>query len=331
MLQKTNKMIGCERMAISRKKKDVEEEVIRHGYVRELVVFNTQYSMLSPYCDTTVVRTPDVVMRGRFTSKENRFRGEEYLLNYRTNNDAMGFKLGLSRFYNRDAILTASFRNLREDTDDTILLPKRKNLKVSIGSVIESRRSVRKFSGRSVTIESLSTILYYAQGVSGELKLKDKLYDNAESIKLRNAPSGGGLYPIRLFLAVWNVKGLDKGIYLYYPYTHAIKPIKVPLTLEDMKSFASFGDIEAEKTGFSIMYVYDFFVNTRKYGDAAMAYAFIEAGEIAQNVQLTATALGYGACDLGGYEKQRIEKYIGVDGISKHVIHFTTIGEGMAV
>lgn len=312
-------------------KKRMEEQIQKHGYIRELVVFNTQCSMLSPYGESTVVRSPDVVMRGRFSSKENRFRGEEYLLNYRSDNNSIGFKLGLSRFYNRDAILTSSFRNLKEDMSNAIKLPRKKPIKASLGSVIESRRSVRKFSGKSVSLEDFSTILHYAQGISGELRIKNKLYDNAETIKLRNAPSGGGLYPIKLFLAVWNVKDLEKGIYVYYPYSHSIKPVKIPITADELKSMASFGDIEAEKTGFSVIYVYDFYVNTRKYGDAAVAYALIEAGEIAQNVQLAATAIGYGACDLGGYEKQKIEKLIGIDGISKHVIHFTTIGEGMGV
>ena len=74
-------------------------------------------------------------------------------------------------------------------------------------------------------------------------------------------------------------------------------------------------------------YVYDMYVNSRKYGDAGTAYAFIEAGETAQNIQLMATALGYGSCDIGGYEKQYVEKSLKLDGITKHVIHTTIIGK----
>jgi SagB-type dehydrogenase family enzyme len=57
-----------------------------------------------------------------------------------------------------------------------------------------------------------------------------------------------------------------------------------------------------------------------------MAFAFIEAGEISQNVHLICTALGIGPCDVGGYAKQRLEQTLGLDGLSEHVIHLTVIG-----
>ena len=38
------------------------------------------------------------------------------------------------------------------------------------------------------------------------------------------------------------------------------------------------------------------------------------------------TALGYGACDIGGYEKQYIEELLNIDGVLKHVVHMTVVG-----
>ena len=57
-----------------------------------------------------------------------------------------------------------------------------------------------------------------------------------------------------------------------------------------------------------------------------MQFGYIEAGEIAENVQLAATGLNLAATDIGGYEKGPTERFLGVDGLSKHVVHLTLVG-----
>ena len=45
------------------------------------------------------------------------------------------------------------------------------------------------------------------------------------------------------------------------------------------------------------------------------------------NAQLAATALGIGACDLGGYRKHNLEEMLGLDGVYEHIIHMTIFGQ----
>ena len=52
----------------------------QYPYEIDLVSFNTQYSGVSPYADTTVIRTPDMIVKGNLYSKSNRFRGEEFFI-----------------------------------------------------------------------------------------------------------------------------------------------------------------------------------------------------------------------------------------------------------
>ncbi|QSZ27193.1 SagB/ThcOx family dehydrogenase [Aceticella autotrophica] len=310
--------------------KKLDEKMKKHPYLKEIIAFNTQYSMMSPYADTTVIASPELMLRGYLFSKYNRFLSEEYLLNYRTDNRSIGFEMGIGRFQASDAVQTAAHRNLKEEKEEIIKLPKHKNIRTPLGSVISSRRSVREYSGRTMPLEDLSTILYYAQGISGKLYLEGETYDT-DCIKLRNAPSGGGLYPINLYVIAWNIKNIDKGIYIYYPYSHSLKPMKKSITIDEYSKLAGFGDIQVERPNFSVIYVYDFIVNSRKYGNSAMAYAFIEAGEISENIQLTSTAMGYGATDIGGTEKQKIEKLLEIDGFLRHAILFTIVGEGVNI
>ncbi len=306
-------------------KKYLEE----HGYYRETINMSSQYSLISTYADTTVVRTPEVTLKGIYYSRVNRFIGEEYLLNFRTYSARLDFRIGISRFRARDALLSFAMRGKKEKAVETIKLPQAKKIRASFSAVLQARRSVRIFSG-SIPLKDFATILYYSQGITGHLTLKDKEVD-AERIMLRATPSGGGFYPVKLYIVAWNIEDLDKGIYEYCPHHHSLRLVEKGYSEEDLKGLAGFGDIKVETCAFCMVYVYELYTNSHKYGDAGTAYAFIEAGEIAQNAQLTTTALGYGACDIGGYNKQFIEKSFGLDGISKQVVHFTIFGKGGVV
>jgi SagB-type dehydrogenase family enzyme len=57
-----------------------------------------------------------------------------------------------------------------------------------------------------------------------------------------------------------------------------------------------------------------------------LLFGLLEAGEMSQNIHLVTTAMDLAPCDIGGYHKVLCEKLLGVDGMSKHVIHLTIIG-----
>ncbi|MDK2584518.1 SagB family peptide dehydrogenase [Romboutsia sedimentorum] len=297
-----------------------------HPYEMDIISFNTQYSNMSIYADSTVLKTPDSVLKANLYSKENRFLSEQYLLNYKTNNESLGFRMGLSNFYRQSSTLTCANKELEEELDDAIELVKPKNIKASLGATIKLRRSVRNYVNNKLSMQELSNILYYAQGVSAQMNLDNNGYGN-DNIKLKNNPSAGGLYPINLYMYLSNVEEIEDGFYLYYPYSHSIKPINLNVSDLNQDNFAELVNIATENINVFFIYVYNLHMNSRKYGDAGMNYALIEAGEIAQNVQLTATAIGYGSCDIGGYEKQYLEKLLKIDGITNHVVHMTIVGK----
>lgn len=284
---------------------------------------------MSVYADSTVVKSPEVMYRGLVFSK-NRLISEEYLLNYQGSEPDMGMLIGVNNYRLPMVMGALANRKLKEDQQDLIHLPKYKNVNAPIGSVIRSRRSVRKYSGKTMPLEDLATILFYAQGVSGKLHL-DNMPETAalgknDEIEVRTAPSGGGLYPIDLYIISLNIEKLEKGAYLYLPHHHALKQVKKPDENFNLAKMGQFAEIEVEKSNFLLVYGYKLFENSRKYGNRGMAFAFIEAGEISENVHLICTAMGIGPCDVGGYAKHRLEKILGLDGLSGHVIHLTVIG-----
>lgn len=314
-------------MPYQRTRAEVEAALADHGYLRAVGGFAMQHSLLSIYTSSTVVRTPDTVLRGRWAACGDELAGESMLLNYRTDNTRLGFQLGIGRFYEPDAVLSSCHADLEEDLRDAVSLPQPRKLRTGLTATVTSRRSTRNLSGEPVSLADLATILHHAQGASGELPYGNPA-DPHGVIALRNAPSGGGLYPVSLFVHALRVDGLDAGGYAYLPYAHALAPVRLPgadpVPATDL--FRS-PDLDIGQAALVLTFVYNLLHNSRKYGDGAAVFGLIEVGAILQNVHLTRTALALAGCDQGGYDKQRIERALGLDGHTRHVVHVSVIGQ----
>lgn len=311
--------------------KDSEEAVSgylgQHPYLSSVAGFSQQHTSVSMHSASTVVRAPEAVVRGRWNPSVSAFVGEELLLNHRRSSRDMGMQLGVSRFYAHDAVLSSAHSDLRERLDGAISLPERRRLKSAFTSTVVARRSERAFSGKPATLEELATVLWHGQGVSGSLPV-GTAQDPGAAVPLRNAPSGGGLYPVRVAVIAQNVRGLNPGCYEYQPHSHTLFPLRQgPVSLAEQVWTA---DVDLNSVSFALVYLYDLYVNTQKYGDSGLIYALIEVGGISQNVHLARTALGMIGCDQGGYDKQRLERLLGCDGTTRHVVHFTLLGHGEA-
>jgi SagB-type dehydrogenase family enzyme len=295
----------------------------------DIVTFSNHLPM-SLYADTTVVKTPEVVYRGVATSRTT-LVAQEYLLNFRRGDADLGFVLGTNNFKLPMVAGALAARDLEDHDEHLVRLPPSRNERAPIGPLIRSRRSTRRYSGAALRIQELSTVLAHAAGVTGHISLSDGpatvTTGDDPQLDLRAVASGGALYPIDLFVVATNVETLAPGAYRYLPRPHALKAAAAGDGLPDTRTLAQFSEIEAEKASCLIVYVYNFFENSRKYGEAGLGFAFIEAGAIAAHIHLLCTALGLGSCDVGGFAKRRLERLLEVDGLSRHVIHLTVIGK----
>jgi SagB-type dehydrogenase family enzyme len=276
---------------------------------------------ISLYADTTVVKSPEIVYRGLLFSR-NRLLGEEFLLNFRRNEADMGPAIGAGNF-SQPSVLEALVRRGQPEHPERLLeLPKPKQVRAPLSSVMRTRRSVRSYSNEALGLADLATVLHFASGVSGNLESNG----TGHSVELRMAPSGGALYPIEVHVLALNVNGLDAGAYQYWPKQHALGRRPEQMELPELRRLAQFGEIEIERAAAMLVYVYNVFENARKYGDASTAFAFIEVGALAAHVHLMCTALGIGSCDVGGFSKAKLERALHVDGLSRHVLHLTVLG-----
>lgn len=297
----------------------------------------------SLYTDTTAVVPPEAAYSSVLVSRTH-LLSQEFLLNFKRSSLDLGLPLGVSGYFGFPVRSSLALRQLSEEEDQDnpkqiIKLPPYQNVNASLGVTIRARRSLRQFTGKTMPLQALSTILFYANGVTGDVAMVSEEDDlqwpkyslgAPEVAHTRAASSGGSLNPISLYLVLQNIEKLDDGIYIYLPFDHSLKKVMAfneQKRQEHLLMSLSWGtNVEPAKVNVAIYYVYSVYENSRKYGDLGSLFAFVEAGEIAAHIHLICTAMKVGSSDMGGWEKVRTERFLGIDGLSKQLVHNTVIG-----
>jgi SagB-type dehydrogenase family enzyme len=156
----------------------------------------------------------------------------------------------------------------------------------SLASCLSRRRSVRDYGAAALDLESLSQLLWAAQGVTAPGGL-------------RTAPSAGAIYPLRAYVIAGNVDRLAAGVYQYDPDAHELMPLE-PGDKRKRLAKAAGGQDCVESCAAAVLLTAWYRRIQREFGEeTGTRLAAIEAGHIGQNFCLQATALGLGAIGLG--------------------------------
>ena len=190
----------------------------------------------------------------------------------------------------------------------------------SLEQAITSRTSVRNFSPASLTLEKISTILHFAYGITREAN------DPSLPRSFRVVPSGGALYPLEIFFHTACVKGLQAGLYHYNPLAHHLSFLRNEDGTERL--LAALVQPELARGAAIIIFLTALFErSTFKYGNRGYRFILLEAGHVAQNVNLVATALGLGSVNIGGYFDREVDDFLEIDGVTHSTIYLIAIGE----
>lgn len=217
----------------------------------------------------------------------------------------------------------------QEDVSDynVIRLGENAPLDISLGDAIVRRRSSRDFTGDPIPFSHISTIVRAAAGVSAYAVTN---ISSGETIKfdLRTVPSGGGLYPIELYIAAIDVKGVPQGVYRYQPIDDLLIEIGDKKTFDELLvGFSGLVDmVKSTHASLICLYVAKPWRSMRKYGNRGLRFAFQEVGGMAQNLHLSVTALGLGSVDCASFFEDDMHKALGFDGIYQSVLHATLVG-----
>jgi len=180
--------------------------------------------------------------------------------------------------------------------DSSITLPEpEKDSSVSIELALNLRKSVREYTGESLTLQEISQIMWAAQG------------ENEQGS--RTAPSAGALYPIEVYLVLSSVDGLVSGIYKYQPDSHSLVLIKEGEYGQKL-SEASLSQESIAKAPAVIVLAGVAERLTVKYGERGERFMYVEVGHVAQNILLQGVSMELGAVTIGAFNDDAVHQLL---------------------
>jgi len=177
---------------------------------------------------------------------------------------------------------------------------------MDLACAIAMRETQREFSTLSLGLDQLSDLLWAGQG------------RRADSGKL-NAPSAAGLYPMSLSVVSQRVTNLPTGLYHYENTDHSLERLHESSLVNELAAGA-IGDQPWVAAAASIIVisakiemVKQHFFEQAPGGIRGERYAYIEAGAVAQNIHLMASALNISCVLVGGYDNEMVKNTLKLD------------------
>ena len=160
---------------------------------------------------------------------------------------------------------------------------------ISLEQALARRRSVRQFTQQKLDFTQIGQLAWAGQGITEPKR------------GFRTAPSAGALYPIKLYLAT------QQGIFVYHPEDHTLKET----FNQDIRRSLAIAALRQEapaEAACDIIIAGSERKLAVKYRDKARRYMLLEAGHIAQNIQLQAVCLGLASVPIGAFDIDQVHK-----------------------
>ena len=192
--------------------------------------------------------------------------------------------------------------------------------KPDLFTCIAQRASRRSFAAAPITLEELSYLLWATQGVR---KMPNP------NITLRTVPSGGAMHPFETYLAVYNVTGLEPGLYRYQPLDHKLArlPALRDLAAKVIKAARNkpfMGNCAAAFLWSVVPYRCEW-----RYTLEAKRLILQDSGHMCQNLYLACESINCGTCAVGAYDQKLADKLLGLDGRDEFVVYMAPVGRAV--
>ncbi len=184
----------------------------------------------------------------------------------------------------------------------------------SLIETIKQRRSIRKFSYKSLTLEELSFLLWATQGLN-------------PSIRFRTVPSAGARHPFETYVVIERVEGVKKGLYRYLPDRHKLIFLFRKEGFPERISEVCLGQTFVGEGAVVFIWTVVPYRTEWRYGTLSHKVIAIDAGHLCENLYLAACAIDAGTCAIGAYNQKKADTLLGVDGKDEFVIYLAPVGK----
>lgn len=192
-------------------------------------------------------------------------------------------------------------------------------------SSLLNRRSVRSFDPEyKISERELHILLRHSYGVTRKEKISD--IDGHQGF--RPTPSPGGLFSLELYIILFKGQ-IKQGIYHFRPDEMSLELVAEGNFIEACDEIINSSPWEGMMQSVSgIVVTTGIFERLAiKYGERAYRFMIHESGFVAQNMSVISSAIGLGSCMLGGYQDEKLNELIGVDGVFETVHNIMVFGK----
>lgn len=152
-----------------------------------------------------------------------------------------------------------------------------------LSKIIFNRRSCRSFSRKMLNKKLIGNMCFHGYSINNHC-----------------VASGGGLYPIKLYVLVENdQQDLKHGYYEYNSEKDVLVKFSDDVDIEQLK-YCFNDEILPFNSSVQIVIAADLNRQTYKYSNRGYRLTLIEAGQVAQNICLYCQKESIGTCELGG-------------------------------
>jgi len=196
--------------------------------------------------------------------------------------------------------------NVQQDIESNLLdLPfPNKNSRISVEQAINSRRTYTSFQNEPLSLVNLSQLLWSAQGVTTDWGG-------------RTVPSSKSAFPLKVYAIPNQVTGLDQGIYKYHPGD--LQPAHQLGLLFKADTHQIFQEITEQ---YSLQHAPLILVVTSKTNKIE---AYIEAGQLSQNLFLQAESLGLGMAIINTFDQDLLREILQIPS-EETIIYLIPVG-----
>jgi SagB-type dehydrogenase family enzyme len=189
-----------------------------------------------------------------------------------------------------------------------IALPAPEKIKIQqieLRSAIETRQSVRRYAGMSLTLDELSYLLWCTQGVKGV---------QGSYATFRTVPSAGARHAFETYLLVNRVEDLKPGLYRFLAMEHQLFQVGLGPEIAEGITRACHNQRFVLASAATFIWVAVPYRMTWRYGQRGYRYMHLDAGHVCQNLYLAAEAIECGVCAIAAFSDEDMNRLLNLGG-----------------
>jgi SagB-type dehydrogenase family enzyme len=189
--------------------------------------------------------------------------------------------------------------------------------KYDMRTVMEARQSRRNFRDIPLSLDELSLLLWFTQGVK----------EHFPEATLRNVPSAGARHPLETYLMINRVEGLVPGLYRFSAIENELEVLDIAENKGNELYRACLKQNFTRTCAVNFIWVAQIYRSSWRYGQRAYRYVFLDAGHACQNLYLAVPLVNCGVCAVAAFHDQSLARFLGIDGKTLFPVYMASVGK----